>query len=309
MAAGIYYVGNKAADQLAAMVESIPSRFYSPTSVNECLTEEIVNPEVETHVDAEKEQSRPKKSEGKQRPAMLQLYPERPETCNFDCAKAPGLNDRKRVHIDNIEPFAIDQPRELSRGPNSKFQAARGIPTEEFEASVGMRSKKEDQGHKKTKQAPKKTTDLNEPKEVKPAPDPFAITLDNHYKVRIVTDLILDIERASDVAIESIQERAFLLDLQISSFLKNNPNFDTKKLTQDVLKTTSDAFTAVENMDKALKTISTKMSDDGFVKWFCHFTQMDMEGYIAIVQKQMDETRTAATRLLTQYDKVINPKH
>ncbi len=55
------------------------------------------------------------------------LYSERPETCNFDCAKAPGLNDRKRVHIVNIDPFAVVQPRELSRGPNSKFQAARGI--------------------------------------------------------------------------------------------------------------------------------------------------------------------------------------
>ena len=58
-------------------------------------------------------------------------YHARTETWNLGRAKAPGLDDRKRVHIDNIEPFAIVQPRELSRGPNSKFQTARGIPAEQ----------------------------------------------------------------------------------------------------------------------------------------------------------------------------------
>ncbi len=111
MAAGVYYVGNKAADQLAAMVEAIPSRLNFQTPGDECLIEKIENPGVKPQVDAEKAQSRPKKSEGKQRQAMAPLYHTRPETWNLDRAKAPGLNDRKRVHIDNIEPFAIDQPR------------------------------------------------------------------------------------------------------------------------------------------------------------------------------------------------------
>lgn len=57
----------------------------------------------------------------------LYLYHARPETWNLDRAKAPGLNDRKRVHIDNIEPFAIVQPRELSRRPKSKFMTECGI--------------------------------------------------------------------------------------------------------------------------------------------------------------------------------------
>jgi hypothetical protein len=55
------------------------------------------------------------------------IYHTRPETWNLDRAKVPGLNDRKRVHIVNIEPFAIVQPRELSRGSKSRFMAEWGI--------------------------------------------------------------------------------------------------------------------------------------------------------------------------------------
>jgi hypothetical protein len=43
--------------------------------------------------------------------------------------KLPGFNDRKRVHISNIESFAIVESRELSCGLKSKFLAARGIGT------------------------------------------------------------------------------------------------------------------------------------------------------------------------------------
>ena len=55
------------------------------------------------------------------------LYPARPQTWNLGRAKAPGFDDRKRVHISNIDPFTIVKSRELSRGPKSKFVAARGI--------------------------------------------------------------------------------------------------------------------------------------------------------------------------------------
>ena len=57
----------------------------------------------------------------------LQLYQNRPQTCNLDRAKASGFNDRKRVHIVNIDPFAIVEPRELSRGSKSKFEGDSGI--------------------------------------------------------------------------------------------------------------------------------------------------------------------------------------
>ncbi len=57
------------------------------------------------------------------------LYCGRHETWNLDRAKAPGFNDRKRVHIPDIDPFAIVESRELSRGSKSKFQADRSIYT------------------------------------------------------------------------------------------------------------------------------------------------------------------------------------
>ena len=44
-----------------------------------------------------------------------------------DSAKALGLNDRKSVHISNIDRLAIVQPRELSRGQNGDFQLEDGI--------------------------------------------------------------------------------------------------------------------------------------------------------------------------------------
>jgi hypothetical protein len=46
---------------------------------------------------------------------------------DFGCAKAPGFDDRKWVHISNIDPFAIVESRELSRGSKSKFEAEWGI--------------------------------------------------------------------------------------------------------------------------------------------------------------------------------------
>jgi hypothetical protein len=55
------------------------------------------------------------------------LYPKRPQTSNLDCAKVPGFDDRKSVHIPNIDRLAIVEPRELSRDPNSKSEAVLGI--------------------------------------------------------------------------------------------------------------------------------------------------------------------------------------
>ena len=56
-----------------------------------------------------------------------QVYCGRLETLNLDCAKNPGFDDRKRVHIVNIEPFAIVESRGFSRTSKSKFQADRSI--------------------------------------------------------------------------------------------------------------------------------------------------------------------------------------
>ena len=55
------------------------------------------------------------------------LYPSRAQTSNSDDAKAPGLNDRKLVHISNIDQLAIVQPRELWHCQNSKFEPGWGI--------------------------------------------------------------------------------------------------------------------------------------------------------------------------------------
>ena len=55
------------------------------------------------------------------------LYPNLVQTSNSDDAKAPGLNDRKLVHISNIDQLAIVQPRELSHCQNSKFEPGWGI--------------------------------------------------------------------------------------------------------------------------------------------------------------------------------------
>jgi trans-aconitate methyltransferase len=50
----------------------------------------------------------------------LKNIPKMIQKLALGCVKAPGLNDRKRVHISNIDPFAIAQPRELILRP--KFQ-------------------------------------------------------------------------------------------------------------------------------------------------------------------------------------------
>jgi hypothetical protein len=43
------------------------------------------------------------------------IYYDRLGFVNFGCVKAPGFDDRKRIYIVNIDPFAIAEPRELSR--------------------------------------------------------------------------------------------------------------------------------------------------------------------------------------------------
>ena len=71
-------------------------------------------------------------------PRSVPVYHTRPQTWNLDLAKAPELNDRKRVHISNIDPFTIVEFRELWRSPNSKFQADRSIQACTSFASVLM---------------------------------------------------------------------------------------------------------------------------------------------------------------------------
>jgi tRNA pseudouridine38-40 synthase len=51
------------------------------------------------------------------------IYCTRPETWNFDRAKTARIDDRKRVHISNIDPFTIVDSSEFSRRSKSKFQA------------------------------------------------------------------------------------------------------------------------------------------------------------------------------------------
>ena len=56
-----------------------------------------------------------------------EVYPARSKTWNLERAKAPGIDDRKSVHISNIDRLTIVDPRELSRCSKSKFLAVRGI--------------------------------------------------------------------------------------------------------------------------------------------------------------------------------------
>ena len=58
---------------------------------------------------------------------FFHLYPTRSQIWNLDRAKAPGFDDRKRVHISNIDPFTIVESRELSRESKSKFVTESGI--------------------------------------------------------------------------------------------------------------------------------------------------------------------------------------
>ena len=55
------------------------------------------------------------------------LYRNLSQTWNLDRAKTPGLDDRKSVHISNIDRFTIVQPRELSHKTKSKFETGCGI--------------------------------------------------------------------------------------------------------------------------------------------------------------------------------------
>ncbi len=58
---------------------------------------------------------------------LLEVYHNRAATWDLDHVKAPGLDDRKRVPIVNIDPFAIVQPRELLHAADSKFMPDCGI--------------------------------------------------------------------------------------------------------------------------------------------------------------------------------------
>src|SRR6267154_1866571 len=60
------------------------------------------------------------------------IYRARLGYANVDCVKAPGIDDRKRVNINNMNPFAIVDPRELSRSPHSHNLSARGINADGF---------------------------------------------------------------------------------------------------------------------------------------------------------------------------------
>ncbi len=55
------------------------------------------------------------------------LYCARLETWNFERAKTAIIDDRKLVHISNIDQFTIVDYSEFSRGSKSKFQAERSI--------------------------------------------------------------------------------------------------------------------------------------------------------------------------------------
>ncbi|NGX57514.1 MAG: Phosphoribosylformylglycinamidine synthase subunit PurL [Chlamydiae bacterium] len=57
------------------------------------------------------------------------LVPYQFSFAKWDCVKAPGLNDRKWVHIDNIDPLTIVQSRELSRGPTWQNKVDRVLAT------------------------------------------------------------------------------------------------------------------------------------------------------------------------------------
>lgn len=53
----------------------------------------------------------------------INVYSNRPETLNLDRAKTTGIDDRKEVHIRNMDLFPIVNSREFSRRPKSTFQA------------------------------------------------------------------------------------------------------------------------------------------------------------------------------------------
>ena len=55
------------------------------------------------------------------------LYPNYLKNWFFGCAKASGIDDRKSVHISNIDRLTIVDSRELSRGPKTNFSGNLGI--------------------------------------------------------------------------------------------------------------------------------------------------------------------------------------
>ena len=67
---------------------------------------------------------------------VWQIYRNLSQTWNLDCAKAPGLDDRKSVHISNIDRLMIVQPRELSHRTKSKFETGCGIINEQVQSKL-----------------------------------------------------------------------------------------------------------------------------------------------------------------------------
>ena len=69
------------------------------------------------HIGADEEHA------AQERGLLKELYQNRVDFCHFDCAKAPGLNDRKSVHISNIDRLEIVQPRSFRIVQMSKSNA------------------------------------------------------------------------------------------------------------------------------------------------------------------------------------------
>ena len=55
------------------------------------------------------------------------VYPKNLKSWPEARVKAPGIDDRKRVNINNMDPFAIVDSRELSRTPAANFWGSLGI--------------------------------------------------------------------------------------------------------------------------------------------------------------------------------------
>src|SRR3990172_2336412 len=66
------------------------------------------------------------------------LYPNNLKNWVFGCAKAPGIDDRKSVHISNIDRLTIVDSRELSRGPKPNFSGCLGITGKSMGAAIDI---------------------------------------------------------------------------------------------------------------------------------------------------------------------------
>src|SRR3972149_4663876 len=66
------------------------------------------------------------------------LYPNNLKNWVFGCAKAPGIDDRKSVHISNIDRLTIVDSRELSRGPKPNFSGCLGITGKIIGAAIDI---------------------------------------------------------------------------------------------------------------------------------------------------------------------------